>query len=152
MPGMGILQDIIDLYGKGGIEVATFAGIDETTAENDLLIRTVIQPNASLITWVRPGNETEMALERHQVKLQSHLQSIKDLRRRLNAMGWFLTIVSVLVFYGISAKFDVSQAVRLIVVAAAAFLFRVLFKYLVLVLFRRIIRQKLRKYFSPLTG
>ena len=149
---MGILQDIIDLYGKGGIEVSTFAGNGEATAENDLLIRTVIQPNASLITWVRPGNETEMALERHQVKLQSHLQSIKDLRRRLNAMGWFLTIVSVLLFYGISSNFDVSQAVRLIVVAAAAFLFRVLFKYLVLVLFRRTIRQKLQKYFSPLTG
>ena len=149
---MGILQDIIDLYGKGGIEISTFGGTGEAPAGNDLLIRTVIQPNASLITWVRPGNETEMALERHQVKLQSHLQSIKDLRRRLNAMGWFLTIVSVLLFYGISSNFDVSQAVRLIVVAAAVFLFRVLFKYLVLVLFRRIIRQKLRKYFSPLTG
>jgi len=149
---MGILQDIIDLYGKGGIEISTFGGTGEAPAGNDLLIRTVIQPNASLITWVRPGNETEVALERHQEKLQSHLQSIKDLRRGLNAMGWFLTIVSVLLIYGISSNFDVSEAARLIVFAVAAFLFRILFKYLVLVLFRRTIRQKLQKYFSSSSG
>jgi hypothetical protein len=149
---MGTLQDIIDLYSKGGIEVATYAGTGVAAAENDLLIRTVIQPNGSLITWIRPGREAESALERHHDKLHSHLQSIKDLRRRLNAVGWFLTIVSLLLFYGISSNFDISQAVRLLVIGAAAVLFRVLFKYLVLIVFRRTIRRKLSEFFSPSTG
>jgi hypothetical protein len=149
---MGALQDIIDLYGKGGIEVVTFAGTTETSSENDLLLRTVIQANANLITWIRPGKDTESSIERHHEKLQSHLKSIKDLRRRLNAAGWFLTIAFVLLFYGISAGFDVSQFVRLLAAAAAAFLFRILFKYLIFNIFRRYVRRKLQKYLSPSTG
>lgn len=149
---MSALQDIIDLYGKGGIEVTTFAGTEDTSVEQRPLIRTVIQPNASLITWVHPGKESERVLEKHHEALQSHLKSIKSLRQRLRSGGLVAVLASVLSLNAITAEFDVSLVIRLLVSAAAAILLRYLFRYGIFFTFRWYIRRKIQKHFSTLTG
>lgn len=151
---MGALQDIIAMYGKGGIEVATYAGTGDPPAEKDLLIRSVIQPNAGLITWVRPGFETGDVVDKHTAQLQNLLQSIKDLRRRLNTLEWLASITLIFLFNACTwdSVADLQeQAVRLLISVIAILLLKYVFKYLVFFLIRRYIQRKLLKYFSPST-
>jgi len=152
---MSVMQDIIDLYSKGGIEITTFAAAQDASAGQLPLIRTVIQPNASLITWVHSGEESEKAIERHHDTLQSHLQAIKNLRQRLKTGAWVAAVAAVLFFNAYNFDLDLGwgwQVIRLLLSAGAVVLLRYLFRYLILFVFRWYFRRKIQQYFSSLTG
>jgi hypothetical protein len=147
---MSSLQDIVDLFSKGGIEVTTFAETLDEQNERLPLIRTVIQPNGSLITWVHPENNDEGALEKHHDQLKTHIQSIKNLRQRLKTAEWAVSAVFVLLLNVLTLEWHLDlkmQIIRLLLNATAIFLLRYLLRYLFTFFFRWYIRRKIQKYF-----
>jgi hypothetical protein len=147
---MNSIQNVIDLFSKGGIEVTTFVESIDVPDEQLPLIRTVIQPNGSLITWVHSENKYEGSLDKHYDQLKSQIQSIKTLRQRLRTGEWAVAAVFVLFLnaFTLGWQLDVKmQVIRLLLTATAIFLFRYLFRYLIILIFRWYIRRKIQKVF-----
>ncbi len=81
---MSALQLLVDMFAKGGLEVTTFNAGDDPENGRLPIIRTVIQPNANIITWVQPGVEDPKAWEEHFEKLDNQIRSIRRIRHLLN--------------------------------------------------------------------
>lgn len=152
---MNSIQNVIDLFSKGGIEVTTFVDSIDVSDEQLPLIRTVIQPNGSLITWVNSESKYEGAVNKHYDQLKTHIQSIRNLRQRLKTGEWAISAVLVLFLNALTLGWQLEvrfQIIRLLLTITTIFLFRYLFRYLFLLIFRWYIRRKIQKVFSPQAG
>lgn len=141
--GMNALQALVEMYGKGGLEVTTSADAEEGNPPGRLLFRTVIQPNASIMTWVDPEHHDDQAWQRHHEKLQAHVQSIRQLRSQLNSIWVVFSIIYVVLIFAVPAPEDLLYAVtKLVVSVVGVYVLRVSLRYIA----RWYIRRQLRKY------
>ena len=80
---MSTLEDLSELYSQGGITVCT--------PEDQILVRSVIQPDADIITWVSPDVLKDPSI------WDTHLRQVRakfNFARRLRMVirnSWFVT-------------------------------------------------------------
>ena len=142
---MKFWQELVDLYGKGGLEIVTEYEQDAAAAKQPLLIRTVVQPDADIITWVHPGAESVSLWERHQRKLQSKIRSAQRVRWLLKYAGFILVLVPFTIYNAFTREL-IPLIASFLLSITAAFLFR----YLIALVLRLYIRHQLDKYLSTL--
>ena len=137
--------DLLELYGKGGLEVVTEKESDQAAANRPLFIRTVVQADGDVITWVHPQVKSESLWELHQQKLRDKIQSIQLARGLLRYFGFVIVSVPLL-FYNLRVREFIPMIATLLIGLAVAWLIR----YLIAFLIRFYIRKKINQYAAAL--
>ena len=138
---MSAVQDLVDMFARGGLEVTTFGDGDGSDNGRLPLIRTVIQPNANIITWVQPGVENPEAWAAHYEKLQSQIEGIRRIRRLFN-YGSIAVISAYVAIFNLVSQELTSWLIRFVVSIVSVILLRLILK----LIFRWYIRRQINKY------
>jgi hypothetical protein len=135
---MTAVQDLIEMFAKGGIEITTFDGADGEASERPPLLRTVIQPNANVITWTSRGKEYPQAWVRHYEKLHSRIESIRRIRAYLQYSGFlsYFILVPAVIRSALTEQL-VPFILSLILALVTPFLLRFFFAYALRIYIRR---------------
>jgi hypothetical protein len=142
---MSAVQDLVDFYGKGGLEITTYSDVDDTAAKRSHLVRTVVQPDADIISWVHLGTVSEEVWEKHLGELQNKVRSIKRVRWLLKYAGFLFVIVPFTIYNAVTRELT-HLIFSLIISILAAFLFR----FVIALSLRLYIRRQLEKFGSAL--
>jgi len=140
---MSALQLLVDMFAKGGLEVTTFSAGDDSENGRLPLIRTVIQPNANIITWVQPGVENPKAWEEHYEKLNNKIRSIRRIRQLINYSS-IAVIAAYIAVFNLVTQDLYGWLIRLVISIVGAILLRSLLKLSL----RWYIRKQINKYLS----
>ena len=143
---MGVRQDLLDLFVRGGLEIVTPAD-GEPAGEGHLSIRTLVMPDADIITWVQPGVMDEAMWTQHQERLRQKISSIHILRWSLK-WGGFIIMTGLFVLFNLWVQQLIPFLISLLVSFVMGYLIRLGFSAAL----RLYIQRQNDKYLGPLVN